>query len=117
MQTYTVRPVPMFQTGTRELSGYVPFIVRELDGGIIAFAVADGNYTGAWQPKHATPEEAMAYYEACESNGIRLTGNRPYAHLLRIPTAEVRQRIQALLEEAQEAAEVLDSTAEAVEEN
>ena len=58
--------VPVKKSGTGQVEGYVPVIVRSADGGILAFAVDDGNTTGNWQPRHESPEAAMAWYEEHE---------------------------------------------------
>jgi hypothetical protein len=61
---YEVRAllVRAHRDGVIQDEGYVPFIVRSGDGGIVEFAVHDGNMTGNWQPRHPTPEAALAWY-------------------------------------------------------
>jgi hypothetical protein len=63
--TYSVAALAYHKSGTWELEGYVPFIVRDRDGQIQCFAIYDGNNTGNRQTRCATPEEAIQHYESC----------------------------------------------------
>jgi hypothetical protein len=63
--TYSVAALAYHKSGTWELEGYVPFVVRDRGRKIQCFAIYDGNNTGNQQRRCPTPEEAMQYYESC----------------------------------------------------
>jgi hypothetical protein len=88
-EVYSVVALPVFRSGTRDLEGYVPFVVRARDRQIKYFAIADGNNTGNNQYRAASAEEAMARYEAAQF--INPDSSDPVARLVkRVPdsTAE-----------------------------
>ena len=85
---YEVRALPITKSGTTQVEGYVPFIVRSEDGGIVEFAVYDGNFSGNRQPRHPTPEAAMGWYEEHESK--TWPGEAPdWGHLQKIRRVQV----------------------------
>jgi hypothetical protein len=63
--TYSVKISPYRKSGTCELEGFIPLIICDQTRKVQCFAIYDGNNTGNWQRRCATPEEALEYYESC----------------------------------------------------
>jgi hypothetical protein len=84
-QEYHVKPI-LFRGGN---PGYVPMIVDER-GRTVSFALAGGSQTGNDQPRHPTPEEAMAAYNGAQAYApttpagpSAIPSTLPYSDLLR----------------------------------